>query len=192
QYYLRARFYNPVIARFTQEDEYRGDGLNLYAYVGNNPINYVDPSGYSKKCGGGGKKEGPFEETVEVTDKLGENPPRKRVFNQAKIDAGIPTSASPVKQAWVNANNAGKTGEPMKVYKFIVKEKTGFAEKYIIEHRNDPNGRGLHFHVADTKYTGQDLFENGQRYKNLGKDPNFPNIQGHYPEHKKGFKEGRK
>nr|WP_240463849.1 RHS repeat-associated core domain-containing protein [Paenibacillus apiarius] len=27
QYYLRARFYNPVIARFTQEDEYRGDGL---------------------------------------------------------------------------------------------------------------------------------------------------------------------
>ena len=29
QYYLRARFYNPVIARFTQEDTYRGDGLNL-------------------------------------------------------------------------------------------------------------------------------------------------------------------
>ncbi|WP_397349929.1 RHS repeat-associated core domain-containing protein [Paenibacillus xylanexedens] len=27
-YYLRARFYNPQIARFTQEDTYRGDGLN--------------------------------------------------------------------------------------------------------------------------------------------------------------------
>ncbi|MCH5345426.1 MAG: ParB N-terminal domain-containing protein, partial [Acetatifactor sp.] len=46
QYYLRARFYNPVIARFTQEDTYRGDGLNLYAYCRNNPVCYVDPSGH--------------------------------------------------------------------------------------------------------------------------------------------------
>ena len=28
QYYLRARYYNPVVGRFTQEDPYRGDGLN--------------------------------------------------------------------------------------------------------------------------------------------------------------------
>ena len=47
QYYLRARFYNPVVGRFTQEDIYRGDGLNLYAYCDNNPITYADPSGYS-------------------------------------------------------------------------------------------------------------------------------------------------
>ena len=47
QYYLRARYYNPVIARFTQEDTYRGDGLNLYAYCRNNPVYYTDPSGHS-------------------------------------------------------------------------------------------------------------------------------------------------
>lgn len=45
-YYLRARFYNPAIARFTQEDTYYGDGLNLYAYCRNNPVNYYDPEGH--------------------------------------------------------------------------------------------------------------------------------------------------
>ncbi|MDE5823609.1 MAG: hypothetical protein K2H91_02845, partial [Lachnospiraceae bacterium] len=50
QYYLRARFYNPVIARFTQEDTYRGDGLNLYAYCENNPVYYEDPSGNVPQC----------------------------------------------------------------------------------------------------------------------------------------------
>ncbi len=45
---MRARFYNPTIGRFTQEDVYRDDGLNLYAYVINNPLLWVDPSGYTK------------------------------------------------------------------------------------------------------------------------------------------------
>ena len=48
QYYLRARFYNPVVGRFTQEDIYRNDGLNLYAYCEDNPVRYYDPSGYTK------------------------------------------------------------------------------------------------------------------------------------------------
>ena len=47
QYYLHARFYNPVIGRFTQEDTYYGDGLNLYQYCQANPVGYVDPSGHN-------------------------------------------------------------------------------------------------------------------------------------------------
>lgn len=50
QYYLKARYYNPVIGRFTQEDTYRGDGLNLYAYYRNNPVYYADPSGHYRNC----------------------------------------------------------------------------------------------------------------------------------------------
>ncbi len=46
QYYLRARYYNPILGRFLQEDVYQGDGLNLYAYCRNNPVVYWDPSGY--------------------------------------------------------------------------------------------------------------------------------------------------
>ena len=33
-----------MIAQFMQEDTYRGDGRNLYAYCRNNPVYYVDPS----------------------------------------------------------------------------------------------------------------------------------------------------
>ena len=46
-YYLRARYYNTGIGRFTQEDVIYNDGLNLYAYCGSNPVMYEDPSGYS-------------------------------------------------------------------------------------------------------------------------------------------------
>ena len=47
-YYLRARMYSPNCGRFLEEDSYLGDGRNLYSYVGNNPLKYVDPSGH---CG---------------------------------------------------------------------------------------------------------------------------------------------
>ena len=46
-YYLRARYYNASLGRFTQEDVIYNDGLNLYAYCNSNPVMYADPSGYA-------------------------------------------------------------------------------------------------------------------------------------------------
>ncbi|MFD2117640.1 RHS repeat-associated core domain-containing protein, partial [Paenibacillus yanchengensis] len=51
--YLRARWYDPSIGRFINEDTYEGElnnplSLNLYTYVENNPLRYVDPSGHVK------------------------------------------------------------------------------------------------------------------------------------------------
>ena len=42
-YYYRARFYSPVLGRFLQPDPIGYvDGLNLYTYVGNNPLDWSD------------------------------------------------------------------------------------------------------------------------------------------------------
>ena len=49
-YYLRSRYYDPAIGRFINADSYVSTGqgfigLNMFAYCGNNPIVYSDPTG---------------------------------------------------------------------------------------------------------------------------------------------------
>jgi RHS repeat-associated protein len=45
-YYCRMRDYSPHLGRFLQPDPSGYiDGMNLYAYVGNNPLNWLDPWG---------------------------------------------------------------------------------------------------------------------------------------------------
>ena len=165
QYYLRARFYNPVIGRFTQEDTYYGDGLNLYQYCQANPVGYVDPSGHNcgttqsrynsdeeqhpkaNAAGGytsatekGNSKSGTSSTTAGFDDWLGKGATDNKVYFGMKDGTAQYTGITKqTKNARLNQhNNAGKGFDDLDIqYEGLTRNQARAIEQYYIE--NGPN-----------------------------------------------------
>jgi murein DD-endopeptidase MepM/ murein hydrolase activator NlpD len=81
QYYYNARWYDPTLGRFITEDPAR-DGDNWYAYVSNNPLAYIDPTGLLEKIIND-MSNAPLGGTITMTSAFGLRPePEKEIWKE--------------------------------------------------------------------------------------------------------------
>ena len=150
-YYLRARYYNTGIGRFTQEDVIYNDGLNLYAYCSSNPVMYEDPSGYAggsvkqKTCGS--KESGSNSDL----------PSRKGALREAKRDADIPYNQEPLDIQYEPMRDRESAGGHVQKdgNRRVIQTREYYYENrkgdiIIIQdhsHGHEQGGQGAHFNV---------------------------------------------
>ncbi|MFC3800977.1 RHS repeat domain-containing protein [Cohnella sp. GCM10012308] len=116
-YYLRARYYDPSVGRFINEDTYEGQinnplSLNIYTYVENNPLIYTDPSGH------------------DVHDATF----NKNQYTYLKnLASGNGPAAAWAKQQIKESRYYIDPAEPKKIYTLDEKDKGGVREDYLSE-----------------------------------------------------------
>jgi RHS repeat-associated protein len=87
-YHYKARAYSPTLGRFLQTDPSGyGDGMNWYAYVGNDPLNKSDPTGNFGLLAGG--NECPAGSNCSSTNVNASNAAAAQGSNAAKSTASV-------------------------------------------------------------------------------------------------------
>jgi RHS repeat-associated protein len=106
-YYAKNRMYDPRLMRFLTTDPIGvSGGMNIYAYVGGDPVNYVDPLGLEKNCATYYHYEGSFWHDPDTGEVVG----RKPGTTEQEVTVCIPGQGDPLEKAGVLGGGVGGSG----------------------------------------------------------------------------------
>ena len=199
--YLRARFYNPVIGRFLQEDNVYEDGLNLYVYCRNNPVRYVDPSGHGTESpadkDGSGKEDhlGDIEALKEIVDEVnqkgGATPEEAAILKEWADDYGVDYDSLGAKEQGNGGSSASGQGTKNTLTD-AQKSRLNSLDNTINDHLTEgdfsgtlrdlqgnpvPNGKGGYFdHLGEMKDSYKSLKKIKKALEGSLKNPNLSDV----------------
>jgi RHS repeat-associated protein len=169
-YYYRARYYHPKRQRFISEDPigFGGGDVNLYAYVGNDPLRYTDATGRCPACSipliiGFAYCANDFinhlpsspvynsDASTRPPNLAPEGADRDTTLDAVKKAAGIPSDEEP--DITKNIDDAGRTRKGSENLDFLDEN----GNIVTIRHdygghdfgEGDPQNRGPHFNTPD-------------------------------------------